>query len=36
MKKGVMIETRGSSRREVLLLRLLPLLPLLPLLHLET
>jgi len=36
MKKGVMIKTRGSSRWEVLLLRLLPLLPLLPLLRLET
>jgi hypothetical protein len=37
MKKGVMIKTRGSSRREVLLLLpLLPLLPLLHLLHLET
>jgi hypothetical protein len=35
MKKGIMIKTRGSSRREVLL-RLLPLLPLLPLLRLET
>jgi hypothetical protein len=33
MKKGVMIKTRGSSRREVLLLRLLRLLHLLPLLR---